>query len=102
MALHGLITSEIVERVGDILSTHLMHTPEQVAGIIEHDPRIAAFADELRNEISHASVALREGFCVVVIALSLVLKHVLQMGYQFSVVPCRDRWLMHMQGTSKP
>ena len=78
-----------------------MNSPEEVAGIIEHDPWIASFADQLRYEISHASVALSEGFRVVVIALSLVLNHVLQMGNHFSTFAGRDRWLMHVQSTGE-
>ena len=78
-----------------------MNSPEKVAGIIEHDSRIASFADQLRNEISHASIALREGLRVVVVAFPLVFNHVLQMGDQFSAFAGRDRGLMHVQGTGE-
>ena len=101
MALHVWITGEIAQRVCDVFTPHLVNSPEEVAGIIEHDPGIASFSDQLRYEISHASVALGEGLRIVVVALSLVLNHVLQMGNQFSVSACRDCWLMHVQRTGE-
>ena len=101
MPLHGWITGEIAECSSDVVTTHLVNSPEEVAGIIEHDPWIAAFADQLRNEIRHAPVALREGFRVVVVAFSLVFNHVLQMRNQFPAFACRNRGLMHVQSTGE-
>ena len=99
MALHGVITGEIAQCACDVLTTHLVNSPQKVAGIIEHDPWIAPLADQLRNEISHSSVTLREGLRVVVVAFARILEHVLEMGNQFSALTGRNRWLMHVQST---
>jgi hypothetical protein len=85
----------------DVFTAHLVNSPKEVSGIIEHDPWIASLTDQLWNEISHAAVALREGFCVVVVAFPLVLHHVLQMRDQFSAFASWDRGLMHVQSTSE-
>ena len=101
VALHLQITGEIAECPRDVFTAHLVNSPKEVSGIIEHDSWIASLADQLRNEISHPSVALREGFRVVVVSFSLVLDHVLQMGNQFSAFAGGNRWLMHVQSTGK-
>jgi hypothetical protein len=101
MALHLQITGEITKCTRDVFTAHLVNSPKEVSGIIEHDPWIASLADQLRDEISHAPVALREGLSVVVITFSLVLDHVLQMGNQFSAFAGWDCGLMHVQSTGE-
>ena len=40
------------------------------AGVFEHDPRLFAFINQLRNEVADAFVALLEDPSVVVVALA--------------------------------
>ena len=53
MALHRGVAGKVAESITDVLPSHLSHSPEQIAGIIQHDPWAAAFAeqDEAANEI---------------------------------------------------
>jgi len=76
-----------VQRLKNVLAAFLLEAPEQVAGIIQHDARIAALYVQLGQEIGHAPVAAGKGFGVVVLALDGMLKHVLQMTNQFSRAP---------------
>ena len=78
MALHLRITGEIVQGSGDVFTTHLPQAPEQIARVIEHDPRIAALADQLRDQIRHTSITLSKWFGIVVISLPRMLNHVLK------------------------
>jgi len=95
------IPGEPVQRHKNVRAAHLLEAPEQVAGIIQHDARIAALCDQLGQEIGHAPVAAGKGFGVVVIALAGMLKHVLQMADQFSPGPGRDLRLMHLHGAGQ-
>jgi hypothetical protein len=90
-----------VQGLEDVAPAHLLEPPQQVAGVIEHDPRVAALLDQLGQQVGQAAVALGEGFGVVVVALSRVLKHVLEMGDQRPVGPGGDGGLVHVQGTGK-
>lgn len=101
MALHLRIAGQESERTGDVVTSHLGHTPEQVAGVIEHDPRRAALTDQLGNQLGHSPVAMGKRLGVVVIPLAGVVEHVLQVGDQCSIGPGRDRGLMHVQRTGK-
>ena len=101
VALHLGITGQVVKGSGDVVAAHLDHTPEQIAGVIEHDPRAASFPDQLRDQIRHAAVALREGLGVVVVPFAGVFKHVLEMRDQRSINASRDGGLVHVQGTGE-
>ena len=101
MALHRGVAGKVAESITDVLPSHLSHSPEQIAGIIQHDPWAAAFAEQLRNQIGKASITLREGFGIVIVSFSLMLKHELQMGDQRSVRSGWDRRLVHVQGTGE-
>ena len=90
-----------MQRLKNVLAAFLLEAPEQVAGIIQHDARIAALYVQLGQEIGHAPEAAGKGFGDVVLALAGMLKHVLQMTDQFSQGPCRDRRLMHLHGIDK-
>ena len=79
MPLHFSITGQEMQCLGNVLSPHLRHAPKQISGVIEHDSRAAVFSDQLGNQISHASVAVCKGLCVVVVSLIAVIQHVLQM-----------------------
>ena len=101
MGLQAGITGELLEGLEDVEAAHLPKAPEQIAGVIEHDPRIAAALNQLRNDVGEALVALGKGLGVVVIALTWVLHHVLQMGDQFSLGASWNRGLVHVQGTGE-
>ena len=101
VALHHWITGQEAKRSADVIPAHLLHAPEQIAGVIEHDPRIAAGVDQLRDQIRHAAVALRKGFGVVVIPLIGVIEHVLQMRDQLAVATRRNGGLVHVQSTGE-
>jgi hypothetical protein len=101
MGLEAGITGQSVQGFDHIRTTHLLQAPQQVAGIIQHDSRIAACSDQLGQDLSHAPIALGKGFGVVVIALAGMLNHVLQVADQLSSGPGRNRRLMHVQGAGK-
>ena len=101
MGLRLGVAGEMLQRIEDVAATHLLEAPQEGAGVIEHDPGTAAFADQLRNQIRHPAVALRKGFGVVVVALARVIKHVLQMIDQLTLRACRDGGLMHVQCAGK-
>ena len=79
MPLHLIVTGQKLERFDDVEALHLRNAPQQISGVIEHDPRAASLSDQLRDQISHASVAMGERLTVVVIALVRMLQHVLKM-----------------------
>ena len=95
--LHQRIGGQKIQSTADIAAAHLANAPEQIAGVIQHHSRIAAFGDQLRNEIGQAPVALGKGLGVVVIALSGMLRHVLEMGDEGAIGACRHRGLVHVQ-----
>ena len=101
MALHHRIAGQIAQRIKDVVAAHLLESPEQSAGVIEHDAWLAAILYQLRNQRRHAFVAVGEWFSVVVIPLAGMFNHVLQMGNQPTVPACRDGGLMHMQRTAE-
>ena len=101
MGLNRGIGGEEPEGIKDVAAAHLLETPEQIAGVIEHDARIAALSDQLGDEIGEAPVAVGEGFGVVVIALARVLQHVLEMGDQRAVGTGRNRGLVHVERAGK-
>ena len=95
------IAGQALEGLQDVVPPHLLKAPEQVAGVIQHDPRIAALRDQLGDDVAHAPIALGEHWGVVVITLAAVLLHVLQMGDQLPIGPGRNRGLVHVQRTGK-
>ena len=101
MALHHGVAGKVAESITDVVPAHLAHSPEQIAGIIQHDPWAAALAEQLRNQIGKASITLREGFGIVIVSFSLMFKHELQMGDQRSVWSGWDGRLVHVQGTGE-
>ena len=97
MGLNRGIGGEESQGIKNVAAAHLLETPEQIAGVIEHDARIAALVDQLGNQLRQASVAVGEGFGVVVIALAGVLQHVLEMGDQRAISSGRNRGLVHVE-----
>jgi hypothetical protein len=95
--LHGRIAGQEAQRLEDVGAAHLLEAPEQIAGVIQHDPRVAALRDQLRQQVGHPPVAVGEGLGVVVVALARVLEHPLQMADQLPPGPRRDRGLVHVQ-----
>jgi hypothetical protein len=101
MRLYGGITGEEFQGIENVVATHLLHTPEQIARIIQHDPGIAAFLNQLGNDLGQTPVALGKWFGIVVIALAGVLQHVLQVGDQFSLRAGWNCGLVHVERTGK-
>jgi hypothetical protein len=65
---------QIVEYV---IRPHLTQAVQQRPGVFQHDPRLPAFGDQLRNQFAHPFVAPEKDRRVVIIADSLVIHHVL-------------------------
>ena len=101
MGLIAGVAGQALQGLEDVVPAHLLESPEQITGVIQHDPRIAALLNQLGDDRSHAAVALGEGGGVVVVALAAVLLHVLQVGDQGPLVARRDRGLVHVQRTGK-
>ena len=101
MGLKGRITGQPMQRLDDVLATHLLKSPQQIAGIIQHDPRIGAIGKQLGNDFGQTPIAMGEGFSVVVVTLAGMLNHVLEMGDQLSISTGWNRGLVHVQGTGK-
>ena len=101
MPLHLGIAGQEAQGFGDVMPPHLLHTPEQGAGVVEHDARAAAAGDQLGDQLRHAPVAVGKGLGVVVIALVWMLQHELEMGDQRSISASGNRGLMHVQCTGK-
>ena len=101
MGLKCRITGQPLQRVEDVLATHLLKSPQQIAGVIKHDPRINALSKQLGNDVGQTPIAMGEGFSVVVVTLAGMLNHVLEMGDQLSVGTGWNRGLVHVQGTGE-
>ena len=93
-----MITGEKSQGLKDVFLPHLRQSPEQIAGVIEHDSWLTSLCDQLGNQIGHAPVAVRECGCIVVISLVRMIEHVLQVRDQLSVRTGWHRRLMHVQG----
>ena len=65
------------------------------------DARIGALPDQLGDQLGHAPVAVGEGLGVVVVALTGVLDHELQVADQCAIGPGRDGGLVHVQGAGE-
>lgn len=74
------IAGNSLEIVENIIASHLAQSPQQVAGIIEHDTRVAAFGNQLGDEFSHAGIAPSKDSGVVVIPLVGIFKHMLEIA----------------------
>ena len=85
MGLKGRISGQPLQRVEDVLATHLLKSPQQIAGVIQRDPRISAISKQLGNDVGQTPIAMGEGFSVVVVTLAGMLNHVLEMGDQLSI-----------------
>ena len=85
MGLKCRITGQPLQRVEDVLATHLLKSQQQIAGVIQRDPRISAISKQLGNDVGQTPIAMGEGFSVVVVTLAGMLNHVLEMGNQLSI-----------------
>ena len=101
MGLKGRITGQPLQRVEDVLATHLLKSPQQIAGVIQRDPRISAISKQLGNDVGQTPIAMGEGFSVVVVTLAGMLNHVLEMGDQLSISTGWNRGLVPVQGTGQ-
>ena len=95
------VTGDALEVAQNIFSAHLDESPQQVAGVVEHDAGVAALVNEFGDEVAHAAIAPGKDARVVVVAVALVIKHMLQVADQFTIGSGRDGGLMHMEGTGK-
>ena len=91
-----------LQRVEDVIATHLPQAMKEGAGVFQHHPWRLALGDELGDELAHALVAPGEDRGVVVVADALVFHHVLEVaddGRGAQVRPARrDQRLVHVQG----
>ena len=101
MGLKARFTGQPLQRVEDVLATHLLKSQQQIAGVIQHDPRISALSKQLGNDVGQTPIAMGEGFSVVVVTLAGMLNHVLEMGDQLSISTGWNRGLVHVRGTGK-
>ena len=101
MRLNNGIARETFQCLDDVVAAHLLKAPEQVSRVIQHNPRIASFSNQLGDNLSKPLVAVSKGLSIVIVALVAMLQHVLQMGDKFSIQPRRNCGLMHMESTGK-
>ena len=62
------IAGDAAQPVEHVAAAHLAQAVEQLAGVVEHDARVAALVDQLGNDVAHAAVAVGEDAGVVVVA----------------------------------
>jgi hypothetical protein len=91
--------------VEHIVKSHLPEAVQQRARVIEHDPRLAAFFDQLRNELAHPLVAPVKHRRVVVVANGRALHHELEIaddagGRKVATSGGNER-LMHVKGNRR-
>lgn len=101
MVAGGGVGGEAFEVAQDIIASHLLQAPEQVAGIVEHDAGVATLTDQIGDEVGHATIAFGKRSGVVVVTDLGVLEHVLQVGNQLTVGSGGDGGLMHVEGDRK-
>ena len=95
------VVSKVSERVEHLAQAHLPHSVQQGARVVEHHPGLAAFTQELGDELAHAPIAPREHRGVVAVTDVRMLHHPRQVaddprGAQV-VARGRDERLMHVQ-----
>ena len=95
------IAGKIPERIEDVIQAHLPHPVQQGAGVVEHHPGLAAFTQELGDELAHAPIAPCEHRGVVAVTNVRMLHHPRQVaddprGAQV-VASGGDERLMHVQ-----
>ena len=96
------IAGDSFETVQDVVESHLPNPVQQRARVFQHDPRLFAFVDQLRDEFPHPLIAPMEHRSVVIIADALVIHHILQVTDDFGgaqvVASGRNQRLVHVQG----
>lgn len=101
VGLKFAIAGNSLEMIQNVVTPHLLKSPEEITRIVEHNAGIAALRNQFRNKFSYTAVAPSEGSCVVVIAIVWMLEHMLEIADQFAVSACGDRGLVHVEGTSE-
>ena len=101
VGLKGGITGQPLQRFEYVVSTHLLESPQQIAGVIQHDPRIGTLSKQLGDDVGQTPIAVGKGFSVVVVTLTGMLNHVLEVGDQLTVGTGWNRGLVHVQGTGE-
>lgn len=96
MGLILRLTGDALQVVENVIPPHLDESPQQVAGVIEHDAWVAALVNQLWDKISHAAIAPGKDAGVVVVAVALMLKHILQIANQLTIRSSGDGGLMHV------
>ena len=78
---------------------------QQRPGILEHDSRLFALIDKLRDELAHPFVAPVENGSVMVVADSWIIHHVLEIADDVGggqiLAAGGDQRLVHVQGNGK-
>ena len=87
------IAGDAFEVVNNVVTAHLLQAPQQVAGVVQHDAGVTTVVDQFGDEVGDAGIAPGKDVGVVVIAFTLVFKHVLEITDQLSVGPGGDGWV---------
>ena len=107
--LHGLpqvgVAGQRPQGVEHVVQPHVPQPVQQGAGVLQHDPRLAALAEQLGDQLPHPLVAPVEHRGVMAVADVGMLQHPLQVaddggGAQVGSAG-RDQRLVHMQGDGK-
>jgi hypothetical protein len=95
------LARNLSQTIKDVIEPHLPQTVKQGARIIEHNARLLALAEQLRDEFPNPFVAPVESRRVMVVANSGIVHHVLQVADdsgRLRVPAARwDQGLVHVQ-----
>ena len=72
--------AQSLQVVDNILAPHLPKRPEQITRVVQHNSRILALCNQLRYPLAHSLIAPGKYRGIVIIALSLMLKHILKVA----------------------
>ena len=93
------------QRIDHVTSAHLLESMQQTPRVIQHDPRLRPFAQHLRNQIAHATIALQEDRRVVSVGNLRMLHHELQIADDAGGLkiraPRRNQRLVHVKGDAE-
>ena len=94
------VAGEVPERVEYVVQAHLPQAVQQGARVVEHHPGLAAFIEQLRNELAHALVApVNTGalWLSPMSGCSIIHSRLLMIRRGAQVAAGRDQRLVHVQ-----